>query len=196
MYNDFRDLCHSVSKSCGWWPETDERRLKIPTTLALIHTEIREAHAFHHSGEPDDHLPSLPGLVVELADIAIRTGDNAGAVGVDLESAVRDVRGEFQLFPWSSNYWTDPHRGYAFRLYDDRAYLALHSIVADATEAFRRGRDEEYAKCLGRLIVFCEELAHQHGFDLFEVAAQKIAYNQTRADHKPEVRAAAGGKIV
>jgi len=195
-YNEFRDLCHLTSTACGWWPETDARRLKIPTTLALIHTEIAEAHAFWETGRPDDHLPHHSGLAVELADIVIRTGDNAGAEGVDLDRAVESVRAEFGQSKINGTYWMNPEDNGRRYLTGANAFLVLHNFAASATEAFRRGEEWGYAKALGRIMCLCEIIAEQWRYDLYTIAREKVAYNKTRADHKAEARAGQGGKIV
>lgn len=197
LYNDFRDRCHSTSKACGWWPQDEPRRLKIPTTIALIHTEITEAHSFWEVEGPDDHLRHHDGLAVELADIVIRTADNAGAMKVDLSSAVGLVLHEFGTSRLTGDYlWENPICGRYVDLSGAFVFLLLHTFAADATEAFRRGEEVAYAKALGRIMVLCEAIAYQKGYDLYDVAREKIEYNRNRADHKPEARAKNGGKII
>lgn len=80
--------------------------------------------------------------------------------------------------------------------------LALvHSEVSEALEGFRKGKPDshlphrsnaevEIADALIRLL----DLAGSQNFDIGTVMAEKIAYNAARADHKPENRAANGGK--
>lgn len=195
-YNEFRDLCHSTSTACGWWPETDTRRLKIPTTIALIHTEITEAWTFFEHGGADDHLPHHDGLAVELGDIVIRTADNAGAEKVDLDGAVLLAIPEFMQSERSGVYWLSPRNNHRIYLGGRDGFLALHTFAADATEAFRRGKVDDYALSLGRLMVACEVIALLHSYGLYEVAREKVAYNKVREDHKAEVRANEGGKII
>lgn len=80
--------------------------------------------------------------------------------------------------------------------------LALvHSEVSEALEGFRKDladdhlphrpmAEVEIADAMIRLL----DLAGAHGFDVGGALVEKMAYNARRADHKPEARAAAGGK--
>ena len=61
---------------------------EIATKLALIHSEVSEALEGVRKGKMDDHLPDLPAIEVELADAAIRIFDLAGALYLDLGSAI------------------------------------------------------------------------------------------------------------
>lgn len=51
-------------------------------------------------------------------------------------------------------------------------------------------REVELADAVIRIF----DLAGAYGMDLGGAIAEKLAYNAHRADHKPEARAAAGGK--
>jgi NTP pyrophosphatase (non-canonical NTP hydrolase) len=77
----------------------------------------------------------------------------------------------------------------------------IHSEVSEAMEGYRRGLMDD--KLPNRLMVEVEladaviriaDLAGVLGLDLGGAIAEKMAYNQQRADHKPENRAKAGGK--
>lgn len=80
--------------------------------------------------------------------------------------------------------------------------LALeHSEISERLEAVRKnlpsehlpgfsGEEEEAADSLIRLL----DYAGYRGLRLGEAYVQKLCYNATRRDHKPEVRAAEGGK--
>lgn len=77
----------------------------------------------------------------------------------------------------------------------------IHSEVAEATEGFRKGLMDDklpHRKMaeveLADAVIRIFDLAGAHGFDLGSALAEKMAYNARRADHKPEARAAAGGK--
>lgn len=79
--------------------------------------------------------------------------------------------------------------------------MLIVSEVAEAMEGDRKGlpddklphremREVELADALIRIF----DLAGGYGMDIGGAVAEKMAYNAQRADHKPEARAAAGGK--
>lgn len=206
-FNEFRDLCHKTSHDCGWWEnaeryftsnhreeQPDWDRLNIPTKIALIHTEIREAHDFYLSGENDDHLQHLPGAAVELGDTTIRVGDTAGYLDIDMDGAISEVRGEFLHGRYREEIcWRNPN-GPGWLQTGPASIMQLHNFAADATEAFRRGKTDEFARSLARIVVLCDLICERNEWDLLEVSREKVEYNRTRADHKAEARAAEGGK--
>ena len=78
-----------------------------------------------------------------------------------------------------------------------------HSELSEALEGFRKGlkddhlphrlmEEVEYADAIIRILDICG----RRGFDIGAAIAEKLEYNQNRADHKPENRAAEGGKKV
>ena len=82
------------------------------------------------------------------------------------------------------------------------AKMALvHSEVSETVEGQRKGlmdshlphrsaEEVEMADTIIRLL----DIAGKHKLDVFGAIIEKLAYNQQRADHKPENRAAEGGK--
>lgn len=77
----------------------------------------------------------------------------------------------------------------------------IHSEISEAMEGDRKGlmddklphremREVELADAVIRIF----DLAGGYGMDLPGAIAEKLAYNAQRADHKPENRAAEGGK--
>lgn len=81
--------------------------------------------------------------------------------------------------------------------------LALvHSEISEALEGLRKDdlpddklphrpmTEVECADAIIRIADFCGAM----GYDLGGAIAEKLEYNESRADHKPENRAAAGGK--
>lgn len=77
----------------------------------------------------------------------------------------------------------------------------IHSEISEATEGFRKDlmddklpnrkmAEVELADALIRIF----DLAGACRFNLGAALVEKLAYNATRADHKPENRALAGGK--
>jgi hypothetical protein len=76
-----------------------------------------------------------------------------------------------------------------------------HTELSEAAEGFRKGLMDDHlphrpmaeVELADAVIRICD-LAGAHGFDLGGAIAEKLAYNAQRADHKPEARAAEGGK--
>jgi NTP pyrophosphatase (non-canonical NTP hydrolase) len=78
----------------------------------------------------------------------------------------------------------------------------IHSEISEAMEGDRKNlkddklphrdmREVELADAVIRIF----DLAGAYGMDIGGAIAEKMAYNATRADHKPENRAKAGGKV-
>jgi len=77
----------------------------------------------------------------------------------------------------------------------------IHSEVSEAMEGYRRGLMDDKLPHrpmveveLADAIIRIADLAGALGLDLGGAIAEKMAYNQQRADHKPENRKQAGGK--
>ena len=77
----------------------------------------------------------------------------------------------------------------------------IHSEISEAMEGDRKGlmddklphRQMREVELADALIRICD-LAGAYSMDLGGAVAEKLAYNARRADHKPENRAANGGK--
>ena len=86
------------------------------------------------------------------------------------------------------------------RLVQEKLVL-IHSEVSEALEGHRKGRMDEHlphrlsleVELADALIRICDT-AGGLGLDLPGAIVEKMAYNARRADHRPEARAAAGGK--
>lgn len=97
-------FCHGASKAAGWWSHIGMgidlaefarsndyfAKTLVAQKLCLIHSEISEAMEGHRKDLMDDKLPHRPMIEVELADAVIRIADLAGALGLDLGSAIAE----------------------------------------------------------------------------------------------------------
>lgn len=77
----------------------------------------------------------------------------------------------------------------------------VHSEISEAMEGHRKGLQDDKLPHrpmleveLADAVIRIADLAGALGLDLGGAIAEKLAYNATRQDHKPEARAAAGGK--
>ncbi len=93
------EACHAYVVSHGFWPGTYAQHVaRVPEALALVHEEVSEAL---RDWRKDEQFPSMhyrevdgkpEGFPAELADIVLRVCDLAGALDVDLNQAIREVR--------------------------------------------------------------------------------------------------------
>jgi NTP pyrophosphatase (non-canonical NTP hydrolase) len=77
----------------------------------------------------------------------------------------------------------------------------VHSEVSEAMEGHRKGLQDDKLKHrpmieveLADAVIRIADLAGALGLNLGGAIAEKMAFNAKRPDHKPEARAAAGGK--
>lgn len=77
----------------------------------------------------------------------------------------------------------------------------IHSEISEAMEGHRKGLMDDHLPHrsmveveLADAVIRIADLAGALGLDLGGAIAEKMTYNATRADHKPEARAAQGGK--
>lgn len=77
----------------------------------------------------------------------------------------------------------------------------IHSEVSEALEGFRKNLMDDHLKDrkaveveLADAVIRIMDLAGALNLDLGGAIVEKLAYNQVRADHKPEARAETNGK--
>ena len=169
---------HVDNLYAGWWDPylPDKKSDRVPTDLMLTVTEFAEACEGDRKSLNDDHLPHYPMMHVEIADAMIRLLDLAGAMGVDLsslEDLSEDPTAQAEVEEWA----------------DGSVPEQLLVCVAAVTQ-----QDTSEHDLIGMGVGSCLMMAMIHKFDLFEIVAEKRAYNAQRADHRRENRAKAGGK--
>ncbi len=83
----------------------------------------------------------------------------------------------------------------------ERKLLLIHSEISEGVEGFRKGLMDDKLPHrtmleveLADAVIRIADLAGALKLDLGGAIAEKMSYNLTRADHKPENRAKAGGK--
>lgn len=104
----------------------------------------------------------------------------------------------------SRGWHTDPATGGPFKQTPERLAMKLaliHSEISETLEGVRKGKQDDHLPHrtaeeveLADAAIRIFDYAGSRGLDLGAAIVEKLAYNRSRADHKPEARAAAGGK--
>ncbi|WP_375058369.1 hypothetical protein [Zobellella sp. DQSA1] len=100
-----------------------------------------------------------------------------------------------------AGWWHDLGTGEPLQRNKAEMLCLIHSEISEAMEGERKGlmddklphrpmAEVELADAMIRIL----DYAGGHGYDVAGALIEKLAYNMTRADHKPENRAAANGK--
>ena len=152
-----------INAANGWHPVTkkdwDDEPTKIPSMLALLHSEINEAH--------DELLGErLNELATELADIEIRILDMGGGLVGDFEACV--------AFAWETG----------VRVPDelDRVFIDMHKWVTTALEHYRADEIGLFIGALAKLYLFNRCFAiHKLTFNLDQAVEDKIKKNAQRS---------------
>ena len=171
---------HMDNIAAGWWKK-DANGTTIPrdfgNLLALVHSEISEADHGWMGALMDDKVPHRTMFEVELADTAIRTLDILGFCAA-LIPEMKSTTSPLSLEGSTHGDW--------IRL--------MHRCTTDALEGFRKGHLRNGVNGLIDLLTALHWAAIRFRLDLVGAIESKRRYNAVRSDHKPENRAAEGGK--
>lgn len=121
-----------------------------------------------------------------------------------LGQAANYLRDECHAASATAGWWVDATTGVSVKanpLCFSNKLALIHSEISEAMEGDRKGlkddklphrdmREVELADAVIRIM----DLAGAYGMDIGGAIAEKMEYNAQRLDHKPEHRAAAGGK--
>lgn len=114
-----------------------------------------------------------------------------------IEAAIAECHGAAVRGGW----WNDVHTGEPIGRNKGELLCLIHSEISEAMEGerknlmddklpHRRMAEVELADAVIRIL----DYAGAFGYDIGGAIVEKLEYNARRADHKPENRAAAGGK--
>ena len=164
MYiNERARRVREINAANGWNPVTkldwDDAMYKIPSLLALLHSEINEAH---------DELigERLNELATELADIEIRVLDMGGGLVKDFEACVS--------FAWEMG----------VNIPDDldRAFIDMHKYVTAALEFYRDDEPGLFIGELAKLYIFNRCFAiRKFKLNIDQAAENKMKKNAQRS---------------
>ncbi len=125
-------------------------------------------------------------------------------VVVAIAMTLNNVRGIIHKMNDDMGWWSDLKTGESLKtndLFVASKLLMIHSEISEATEAHRKGlKDDKLPHRSGLEVELADamirifDLAGALDLDIGWAIIEKLAYNQQRADHKVENRAADGGK--
>lgn len=125
-------------------------------------------------------------------------------VVVAIAHTLKNVSGIIHKMNDDKGWWSDLNTGESLKtndLFVASKLLMIHSEIGEATEAHRKGlKDDKLPHRSGLEVELADamirifDLAGALDLDIGWAIIEKLAYNQQRADHKVENRAADGGK--
>lgn len=158
--NELSREIREINEANGWRegnPFDWSDRHKIPSALALIHSEVSEAWLGLVNTGPENYAE-------ELADVMIRILDMLEGLGMDVAGVVASG---FDLYPCDED--------------DDESTLnALHFRISEALEGFRKNDKTRFEDAIGEACAIVFDLCRFAEIDLAAEIKAKLAKNRER----------------
>lgn len=104
---------------------------------------------------------------------------------------------------WNNGWWHDPATGELKQRPVPELLCLIHSEISEALEGFRKDLMDDHLVDrkmleveLADAVIRIMDMAGGYDMDIAGAIAEKLMYNDKRADHKPENRAKDGGKKI
>lgn len=152
----------------------------------------------------DVRLPRAAREIAKALEDSLSPLIGAHMMVIDAVRGVRAAQSISHQLAEKSGWWTDLETGE--RIPRERVNLGeklclIHSEISEAMEGARKGLQDTHLPHLSMLeveladvVIRIFDLAGFLGLDVSSAMFQKLAYNQSRPDHKIESRKAEGGK--
>lgn len=139
-----------------------------------------------------------------LGSLPLRRAPSASNAGISLSDCVKFLQDTCHQASNNAGWWHDIHTGAPIlqrpHVVGEKLMLIV-SEVSEAMEGHRKGLQDDKLPHrqmieveLADALIRIADLAGALGLDLGGAVAEKLAFNATRPDHKPEARMAEGGK--
>ena len=118
-----------------------------------------------------------------------------------IKQAVDLLQNRCHTAAFDAGWWSNPATNQQNPLCFSNKIALVHSELSEALEGDRKNTMDEHLPHrpsreveLADAVIRLFDLAGAYDMDLAGAIVEKMAYNARRADHKPEARAADGGK--
>lgn len=163
-------------------------------------TITNTAAANTYTTTPDGTIEVQPTLAPAIVALAQLTGKTPHEI-LRMYAATRDLLNLCHEMSVRGGWWNDLKTGERLERNKGELLCLIHSEISEAMEGERKGLQDDklpHRKMaeveLADALVRCGDYGGGFSYDIAGAMIEKIVFNNSRPDHKPENRAAAGGK--